>query len=381
MPNGIHEETLILAREALDAIQLGKPGSTSLAIRKLDLASDLIDDKKLKRWCGFQLGRYETRLPYPEGIDEEYVSQLASKIKELKLPLTNEEIQPRLSISGGAFKSIEFIEHVLARLNREKSGNDGVFYRTNLQSTISVSSNETYSWATRLYKTLNFGEIPSRQFNVIRDRVDTLLLDTCPSAIEKFMSAYERLSSTSSEDWSHALTAARRVIKDVADSIYPPRETKPGERKLGNDQYINRLWAFLDENAKSGSDKDLAKAHINYLGSFIQRLNDKASKGVHSDVGYSEAVKAVLYTYLTLGDILELSGDALEKKAKEEGKVNLNTAELTDLKAVPGISEGLAKEIIKKRAKSKFRAFEELQEFPGVGPKTVEKIRHGCIIH
>ncbi|WP_286806081.1 hypothetical protein, partial [Marinimicrobium sp. UBA4209] len=72
------------------------------------------------------------------------------------------------------------------------------------------------------------------------------------------MSAYERLSSTSSEDWSHALTAARRVIKDVADSIYPPREAKLGERKLGNDQYINRLWAFLDENAKSGSDKDLA---------------------------------------------------------------------------------------------------------------------------
>ena len=98
-------------------------------------------------------------------------------------------------------------------------------------------------------------------------------------------------------------------------------------------------------------------------------------------MGYSEAVRAVLYTYLTLGDILELSGDALDKKAKEEGRVNLNTAELIDLKAVPGISEGLAKEIIKKRAKSKFRAFEELQEFSGVGPKTVEKIRHACVIY
>ena len=381
MPSGIHEEALVLAREALDAIQIGKPGATSLAVRKLDLSADLIDDKKLKRWCGFQLGRYETRLPYPEDIDEEYIGQLSTKIIELKLPLTNEELQPRLTVSGGAFKSIEFIEHVLARLNREKSGNDGTFYRTNLQSTISASSNEAYSWATRLYKTLNFGEIPSRQFNVIRDRVDTLLLDTCPGAIEKFMSAYERLSSTSSEDWSHALTAARRVIKDLADSIYPPRETRQGERNLGQDQYINRLWAFLDENADPGSDKDLAKAHINYLGSFIQRLNEKASKGVHSDVRYSEAVRAVLYTYLTLGDILELSGAALEKKDKNEGRLNLNTAELIDLQTIPGISEGLAKEIIKKRVKSKFRTFEELQEFSGVGPRTVEKIRQSCVIH
>lgn len=381
MSSGIHDECLSLVREALHAIQEGKPGAVSFSIRKLELAADLIDDKRLKKWCAFQLGQYEARLPHPETVDDEYVESLVANVQELDIPITNEEIQPRVSVAGGAFKSIEFIEQVLARLNKDKSGNDGVYYRTDLQATISAASNATYARAKKLYKTLSFGEIPSRQFNAIRDRVDSLLLDLCPSAIEKFMSAYERLASSSSEDWSHALTAARRVIKAVADSIYPPTTSSTGERKLGEEQYINRLWAFLDENAQSGSDKELAKAHVNYLGSFLQRINDKASKGVHSEVTYSEAVRAVLYTYLTLGDILETAGGALEQKARAEGRINLNSAEIAELKEVPGLSETLAKAIVKRRAKHPFRSVDELGEFKGVGPKTIEKVREKCIVH
>lgn len=381
MQTGAHEECLSLVKDALDAIQGGKPGSTSLAVRKLELASDLIDDKKLKKWCKFQLGGYSSKLPSPEKVDEKYVEELIKVINEIELSVTNEELQSRLSEAGGAFKSIEFVENVLARLNREKSGNDGVYYRTNLQQTVSASSNAAYSWSKKLYKTLSFGEIPSRQFNVIRDRVDSLLLDTCPDAIEKFMSAYERLSSSSSEDWSQALTAARRVIKSVADSIYPPRDTKKGDRKLGEEQYINRLWAFLDEHAVSGSDKDMAKAHVNYLGSFLQRLNDKASKGVHAEVSYTEAVRAVLYTYLSLGDILDLAGGSLEHKAKEDGRINLNTASIEELKNLPGISYDLAKEIVKRRVKKKFKNMSELKEFKGVGPRSIEKISEKCIIY
>jgi DNA uptake protein ComE-like DNA-binding protein len=380
MQSGAHEECLSLVKDALDAIQGGKPGSTSLAVRKLELASDLIDDKKLKKWCRFQLGGYAAKLPYPKDVDEDYVNNLFKVIKEIELSVTTDELNTRLTEAGGAFKSIEFIENVLARLNRERSGNDKTYYRNNLQDTVASTSNAAYSWSKKLYKTLSFGEIPSRQFNVIRDRVDSLLLDTCPEAIEKFMSAYERLSSSSSEDWSQALTAARRVIKSVADTIYPPRDTTKGDRKLGEEQYINRLWAFLDEHAISGSDKDMAKAHVNYLGSFLQRLNDKASKGVHADVSYNEAVKAVLYTYLTLGDILDLAGDSLEHRAREEGRVNLNSATLEELKNVPGISDDLAKEIIKRRVKKKFTKISELKEFKGVGPKSIEKISEKCVI-
>ncbi|MDI6003240.1 ComEA family DNA-binding protein [Cobetia marina] len=379
MSTGTYGECLELTKEALAAIQSGKPGCVTLAIRKLELCAHLLDDKKLKKWCRFQLGGYIHKLSIPESFDGESIDRFLKKLKYLDIPITDEELNVRLSTAGGGFKSIEFIEQVLARLNREKSGNDGTHYITNIQDVVSTSSNSAYTQATRLYKTLSFGEIPSRQFNVIRDRVDGLLLDICPEAVEKFMAAYERLSSASAEDWSQALTATRRVIKTVADTVYPPKEILKGQRKLGEEQYINRLWAFLDENAVSGSDKDLAKAHIDYLGVFLQRLNDKTSKGVHADVTYNEAVRAVLYTYLTLGDVLEFAGEGLYKIEKAQGKLNINSATREELASIPELNDTLIKEVIKRRVKEKFSSIDELLIFKGVGEKTVEKIKAKCV--
>lgn len=381
MTSGIHEQCLALAQEAIDAIQTGKEGATSLAVRKLELCAQLLDDKNLQRWAKFTLGAYQSRLPAPKFVDQDYANKVVDKLHELKVPLTEDEVIHRLNHAGGGFNSIEYVERTLSRLNREKRGNDGTHYRDNLQKVIVTTSNAAYAHAAAILKRLSFGEIPSRQFNTIRDRVDNLLLDLCPEAIEKFMVAYERLGSSSAENWSQALTAIRRVLKAVADAVYSPRETEEGERKLGDEQYINRLWAFLDENAESGSDKDLAKAHIDYMGSFLQRLNEKASKGVHAEVTYSEAVRAVLYTYLTLGDLLEFAGRNIRGAIESTGKVDLNDASLETLSAVPGLSHALAKEIIKHRAKRKFLSVDELSSFKGVGAKTIEKLRNHCVAH
>ena len=381
MTTGVHEQCLSLAKEAIEAIQSGKDGSTSLAVRKIELCAQLLDDKPLQRWVKFTLGGYKFNLPTAEVVDQEYVDEVLQKIQELKIPLSNYEISPRLGKSGGGFNSIEFVEYLMTSLNREKRGTDGTHYRNYLQQVIVATSNAASLHATGIFKRLSFGEIPSRQFNTIRDRVDNLLLDLCPEAIEKFMIAYERLASSSAEDWSHALTAIRRIFKSVADSLYPPREAPEGARKLGKDQYINRLWAFLDENAAAGSDKDLAKAHIDYMGAFLQKLNDKASKGVHAEVSYEEAVRAVLYTYLTLGDLLEFAGKGLKKVVEQSGKVNINDAPLEDLVKIPGVSNALAKEIVKRRVKRKFKSLEELTTFKGIGPKTIEKMREHCVAY
>ena len=381
MTTGVHEQCLSLAREAIEAIQNGKEGSASLAVRKIELCAQLLDNKPLQRWAKFTLGGYKFNLPIAEDIDQEYVNKVAQKIQELKIPLSDDEIRYRLGESGGGFNSIEFVERSITHLNRGKRSYDGIHHRDNLQRVIVATSNAAYLHATGIFKRLSFGEIPSRQFNTIRDRVDNLLLDLCPEAIEKFMVAYERLASSSAEDWSHALTAARRIFKSVADSLYPPRETPEGARKLGEEQYINRLWAFLDENAEAGSDKDLAKAHINYMGAFLQRLNEKASKGVHAEVSYEEAVRAVLYTYLTLGDLLEFAGKGLKEAVEQSGKVNINDAPLEDLMKIPGVSNELAKEIVKRRVKRKFKSIEELTTFKGVGPKTTEKMREHCVAY
>ncbi len=139
-----------------------------------------------------------------------------------------------------------------------------------------------------------------------------------------------------------------------------------------------RSWrAFLRRFATYATrcDKDLAKAHVNYLGSFIQRLNDKTSKGVHASVSYEEAVRAVLYTYLTLGDILEFASMGVKQALREEGKIDVNSASLEDLRNVSGFNSTIAKEIVKKRTKASFGSVGQLLEIKGLGPKTLEKAR------
>ena len=205
-------------------------------------------------------------------------------------------------------------------------------------------------------------------------------LEICPDAVEKFISAYELLGSKSSEDWSLALTACRRVIKAVADELYPPSDEERNGRKMGEEQYINRLWAFLDDNAEKGSDKELAKTHVDYLGSFIQRLNDKASKGVHATVTYDEAVRAVLYTYLTLGDIMQFANEGVKQACSNQNKIDINSGSFDELCKIPGITSSIAKGIIARRAKKPFTSLVQLDEIKGLGTKTIEKARSHIIL-
>ena len=59
---------------------------------------------------------------------------------------------------------------------------------------------------------------------------------------------------------------------------------------------------------------------------------------------------------------------------QKAGLININTANASELKGLPGIGPTLAKRIIKARAEAPFASAEELRRVKGIGPKTVQKI-------
>lgn len=96
-------------------------------------------------------------------------------------------------------------------------------------------------------KELFFGQVNANIFEKYRQYVDEKLKQIAPEAFEQFVSAYRRLQEGDIEPRSKALVSCRRILKTLADKLYPPQD-KPmvcadgKDRVLDEEKYINRLW-------------------------------------------------------------------------------------------------------------------------------------------
>lgn len=159
-------------------------------------------------------------------------------------------------------------------------------------------------------KQLLYGQIHADIFERNRRYVDERLTAVVPEAAEQFIAAYSRAADGSVESRAHALTSCRRVLKTMADKLYPAREPLRGpdgkERILDDAKYVNRLWQYVHETVGGATAGGTMKAQISDLGNRIDSLQDLSSKGVHADVSEFEANMCVIQTYLLVGDLLRI---------------------------------------------------------------------------
>ncbi len=387
------EEAKNILKESLKELESPK-GSVLTGVQKLSRASNILGDEDIFIWCEIQLGNPTYTFPL-----ENYISKLSTVVaeknkngkasteskkelqntrkvlKDLKLKqnihFTGSEIIVKNFESGGGYSNIGTIEEIYTDLVRAKKGNDGTYYKRRLQDNISYVKKVAYSMANRLYNKIVFSDIPQTAFDVLKEEVDDKLLDLDPELAEKLMLAFRGVMSDKQEEWSQALTSCRRLIEGLANNLYPSTDKKINGRSLGKNQYINRLWAFMDNSIESNSDKELAKAHVNFLGKYLESTHDKTHKGVHAVITRYEAIKTVLHTYLVIADIL----DYLDQPETQNKKLNIHTASLDEIESVLGTSRTIAKDIFKLRFDQDSIDEEKLLDINGVGPRTVSKAK------
>jgi len=165
-----------------------------------------------------------------------------------------------------------------------------------------------HNYTTDTYLAVELGDAVESIFEGARNLVDSFIRSHCPKAAEKVIAINERMSDGNPESLSAALTSCRRLLMEVADSIFPAREEewkdrKGRSRKVGVDQYKNRLLAYLADLSASEGSYSLLESELEHLAARLDVIYEKTCKGVHVDVTLDEAKLAVIHTYLFLGEV------------------------------------------------------------------------------
>jgi hypothetical protein len=383
------QEALRLIEDCLKDLESPK-GSVLSSINKLARAAGIIENWDVSIWCAIQLGDGKYTVTLQSLIDhisdkseltavetDNYVKKLKDLKLNQKIHYSQEELTVKFNKGGGGYINIGFIEERYIDLVRLRKGNDGTYYKNHLNNHINYVKRKAHTLASEIFNQLKFSGTVKNCFDLLKSASDDKLLDLDPALAEQLMLAFKAVASSKEEEWSHALTTCRRLIEGLADILFPSSEKTHNGRALGSKNYVNRIWAFMDESIQSNSNKDLAKAHIDFLGSWLEKINKISNKGVHTGVSQIEATKAVFHTYLVVADILECVSASDTTSVKK----NINDATLDEIEVQLNVNRMVAKEIFKNRIQAGTLSATALTDIKGVGPKTLKLAREAFEIN
>lgn len=297
-----------------------------------------IEDQKARNKIRLEISPHFTKNKFKKIKQDQIESTIAErKLKNFDIETGNFENEEK--ICGLSVKEIEdkikFTENETDLLSGSIPGSSNLFSnRKNFELKIGVVNtlngyrnilnkitHRVSNFLSHTEKQLYLGKTNSDIFEANRAFVDERLKIISPDVLEKFSSIANRINEDfDSESGNQALLSCRRILKSLADKIYPPTdERKKGsdgeERKLTDDKFINRLWQYVYEKMKKKKKGKLLQAQISDLGARSNGIYDLSSKGVHAEVDIYEVNQCIIQTYLTVGDILRLSEEESALKA------------------------------------------------------------------
>lgn len=379
------DEALKIIEDGLKELESAK-GSVTVGVQKLSRAAKLLDDKEIVAWTEIQfatpkyieaLRNFSQKIneafekeKKPQNIDNKKFSKELKTLIDLSIPLNevSELHKFKMNNSSGGFHSVDFIEERHAFIAKLKQFTDSVYNLSELKQHLQYIRKKALEYLTELDTKLRFSGTITSSFDLLKNAVDDRLLDLNPEIAEQLMQAFKSVSSDTKEEWSHALTTCRRLLESLADTLYPASDLKIGTRTFKQNQFVNRLWQFMNDSIESESNRDLAQEHVNYLGLWLEKTNKLANKGVHDGVSQFEATKAIFHLYLILADLLDYLSPSSTIKAT---KPYIATATLDEIEAFLNVKRDIAKEIVKVRVKNSGLTIEQLAEVKGIGPKTL----------
>lgn len=320
----IKEEALHLAEETLADIELSRFPMANIALKASRLAR-LVNDFDLEKIFEYESGGYPMK---KDGI-EPHIWKLGIKANRISLNLENKEVMSCYSLTTIENRIIAnkiALEQAQDRDISITSANPHQFLsppptnaaerKTRLQN---IDSNSNllaertrfiYSNVKKIYMDLKFSSLTESIWLKMKDKIDSYISEIIPDETQKLTAIYDSLNDDNPEKWSTALTTCRRMLKAVADKLYPPSDEpiKKGKQeiKIGEEQFVNRLICYIEQNSTHETLDKITNANLEYIGKRLDNIINESCKGTHARVEKEEAERCFMHVYMLIGDILEI---------------------------------------------------------------------------
>lgn len=330
------DEAREIANELLDDFET-KNSPIDLLLMKTKRLARMMRDTDAQEWLDYEIKGYPIDFNFSKiGTCKKYAISggrlTDEKYYTFSLPnieatsKTSEHVFKTKAISNSSLKAKDFLEQRATEtlITNQQKVQDAQKNKHVSDHTLFISLKAAiHNYITDIYLSIEFGDAAQDIFEQSREDVDTFIRIHCPKAAEKLVAINERMQDNSPESMSSALTSCRRLLMTIADSIFPPQkekwiDQKGKERKVGVEEYKNRLLAYIGSDIDGKSSFAIISSEVEHLASKLDAIYEKSCKGVHNDISTKEARLAVVHTYLFIAELARVSH--VKKKESSENK-------------------------------------------------------------